>query len=914
MTTSINKSSEVVRAELILTPSLHVFLDVSPRAEEEVPLPLVYTLQPFFEKSSLHGLLHLGLRQWAETLPPSFFFWHNFSQKCVAEFCKKTQSTDEPDTKFSIDEKILEKMIDSAPFMKGAEHLFIDGLKHVWISLEALLLSELQTYSGTATQYFASFNPHWNLVGKICFHLAENKQDNKRPFAFLATFTNRLHKKGEAQHIPLKQALQMYAGENNKTSLLSILLPIQKVSQKSSFINDLFSSGQLFSPLLWTPQEAYRFLKEIPVFESFGIIVRMPNWQKTNKPQRPTVKVTVGGNSAPAIGLSTLLDFNIQLALDDGTHLSQEEWDEILNSNDPLVKIKGQWIEVNQEKLQTVLKQWNTFKKHFSSGMPLAEALRLLSGGKLSLTKDTDATEIKTQDWSCVVAGPWLKEALEQLKNPEHTPEAFIDTHLANSLHATLRPYQHVGVRWLWLLYQLRLGGCLADDMGLGKTLQVIALIMLIRKSKECHQEKTPHLLIVPASLLGNWKKELTKFAPSLPFTIAHNSETFSTTPCTKDSLVITTYSSLSKFAWISDTDWDLVVIDEAQNIKNHQTKQTKAIKKLKSQVRLALTGTPVENRLSDLWSLFDFTSPGLLGSASTFSSYIKKGKQTSENDFANFMSSLRSLTRPYILRRLKTDKRIIDDLPEKTEIQLACSLTKGQIKLYQQTLQELQKALSHKEGIERKGLILSSLMRLKQICNHPAQWLGYGEFIKEESGKFLALQALSEKIAEKNERMLVFTQFRELIPALARLLHNVFGKEGLELHGKTDIKKRPLIVEQFQKENGPPFMVLSLKAGGTGLTLTQASHVVHFDRWWNPAVENQATDRAYRIGQKQAVLVHKLICQGTIEEKIDELISSKKKLSSELLDQDEGKLITDLTDTELMQMVSLDIQKAMGE
>lgn len=356
-----------------------------------------------------------------------------------------------------------------------------------------------------------------------------------------------------------------------------------------------------------------------------------------------------------------------------------------------------------------------------------------------------------------------------------------------------------------------------------------------------------------------------------------------------------------------------------AQSIKNPNTKQTMAIKKIPSQVRFILTGTPVENRLLDLWSLFDFVAPGLLGTSKAFSSYGKKNADANgTTNEQSFFASVRQIISPYILRRLKTDKTIIADLPDKTEVDTYCFLTKGQVALYQQTVEELEEKLSRTDRVEdrmaRRGLVLSYLMRLKQICNHPSQWLGHGEFDETKSGKFLRLRELCESIAAKQEKVLIFTQYREIIPALHSFLEGVFGRSGLILHGQTPVKERAKLVDAFQTEQGPPFFILSIRAGGTGLTLTHASHVIHFDRWWNPAVENQATDRAYRIGQKKNVLVHKFICRGTIEEKIDFMINQKKALASDLLQGSGEALLTEMTNDELMKVVSLDIHRALGD
>jgi non-specific serine/threonine protein kinase len=374
--------------------------------------------------------------------------------------------------------------------------------------------------------------------------------------------------------------------------------------------------------------------------------------------------------------------------------------------------------------------------------------------------------------------------------------------------------------------------------------------------------------------------------------------------------LVITSYGSLLRVAPLKDIAWRFVILDEAQAIKNASAKQTRAAKALKARARIALTGTPVENHLGDLWSIFDFLNPGLLGSATQFKRYAKNLAEREHNPYG----PLRQLVAPYILRRMKTDRSIIADLPDKTEVKVHCHLSRKQAALYAQAVDSLEDDLDSAGGIARKGLVLASLMRLKQICNHPSQWLGDQAWREEDSGKWARLRDIAEVIAARQEKMLVFTQFREVIDPLALFLAGIFGRPGLTLHGETEVRRRKTLVRDFQDDEKIPFFVLSLKAGGSGLTLTAASHVVHFDRWWNPAVENQATDRAFRIGQKQNVLVHKFVCRGTVEEKIDALIESKRGLSDDLLDGSAEINLTELKNEEILRLVALDLDAAMKE
>jgi non-specific serine/threonine protein kinase len=543
-----------------------------------------------------------------------------------------------------------------------------------------------------------------------------------------------------------------------------------------------------------------------------------------------------------------------------------------------------------------------------ANGVTFGEAMRLLAGADVG---SADAAVGAQPDWARVVAGPWLAETLKGLRSPQGLDR--VDP--GEALEGVLRPYQQVGVRWLYLLTKLGLGACLADDMGLGKTIQVLSLLLVLKRQDGARPR--PSLLVAPASLLANWTAEIERFAPGLKALIAHPSALPAAELKALDAarirdidLVITSYGSLLRMPWLAEVPWRLAVLDEAQAIKNPDAKQTRAVKTLQAGARLALTGTPVENRLGDLWSIFDFVNPGLLGTAKQFAAFAKRLGERPDGSYG----PLRELVRPYILRRLKTDKTVIADLPDKTEIKAFCPLSRRQAALYEQAVNELAEQLAGAAGIQRKGLVLSFLMRFKQICNHPSQWLGDGAWAEGDSGKWARLRDIAEVVAAKQEKMLVFTQFREVTAPLAAFLTMVFQKPGLTLHGETEVKKRKDLVRRFQEDESVGFFVLSLKAGGAGLNLTAASHVVHFDRWWNPAVENQATDRAFRIGQTKNVLVHKFVCRGTVEEKIDQLIESKRHLSQELLEGGAGLLLTEMKDDELLKLVALDLDKALKE
>lgn len=736
----------------------------------------------------------------------------------------------------------------------------------------------------------------------ICLHLAEQKHREDYPFAFLATCA--VEQDGKTVHVPLGQAIEQILASDKPGRLLGLLLPLQKAGQKSTFLAELVKSDEILYPTAWTVQQAHAFLKDVPIFEEANLTVRVPNWWSTHQGPRLKVALKISDKKQPLAGLDSLLDFTMEATLPNGEPLSPKELASILAAQENLVRVRGQWLELDTLKLQQVLASWRLYEKR---GISLAESLRLFSGVQEDATAPLPEHVV---DWSTSFEGTRLQAMFAELRSPELCSEQ-VNSVLAKRLHAQLRPYQLQGILWLWTLSRLGFGGCLADDMGLGKTIQLLSYLILAQHAAPQHK----HLIIVPTSLLGNWTAEIRKFAPHLRYQVLHSSEmqlTYEQAPdLTNTDLVITTYGLVSKLHFLTTIPWQTIIIDEAQAIKNPGTKQARAIKTLHGQVKFALTGTPVENSLTDLWSVYDFILPGLLGSSKTFVRHLNHDDPQKNTATHN---ALQKLIKPYLLRRLKTDKSIINDLPDKTELAAYCTLTPEQATLYKKSVDELTQALtSDVEGIQRRGLVLSYLMRFKQICNHPNQWLGHSHYPPQASGKFLRLQELCEMIAQKGEKVLVFTQFREIIPTLSTFLASIFGKTGLELHGDTNVKERAKLVAQFQQDDGPPFFVLSLKAGGTGLNLTHASHVIHFDRWWNPAVENQATDRAYRIGQKRNVLVHKLICSGTIEEKIDTIINQKRTLVDLVIKDNDEVSLTNLTNDELLEIVSLDLTRALA-
>lgn len=879
-----------------LTPGGHLLAvpeDAAPILANETRLRLGNS----FALGAGHGLLHLGAAEIDRILPPAWAWWRDFAARYVTALCATPEGGEiEVATPAAQD---LYALIDDAPPMMGGEYLTPDVLATLWGEMDTALHQELAAANVSLQDFLKMRHPAWNLVGRVHFNLAENRRDPESPFAFLATYTSRLSALGKAQHQPLSQALAEFSGARSKAQLLSLLLPVQRAAEHCDWLREMVDTGEIYHPLRWTPLDAYRFLSDLSQLEAAGIVVRTPGSWQSGRPARPVVKASVGAQPPSLLGKDALLDFNMEVSLD-GERLSAAEVRDLLKGADGLQLIRGRWVEVDKNKLGRLLKRFEAMEKAAQTGLPFNEALRLLAGVSLD-----DSADPADRDWSQLVAGPWLADILQELRQPE----GLAQISPGPELKANLRPYQQAGVRWLYLLTRLGLGACLADDMGLGKTMQVLSLLLVLKRESA---EVRPSLLVAPASLLANWAAEAERFAPSLRLLIAHPSimpaaELRALDPArlADTDLVITSFGSLLRQPVLGTIPWRVAIVDEAQAIKNPGAKQTRQVKQLQAQSRIALTGTPVENRLSDLWSIFDFTHPGLLGSDKVFANFTRRLAQ------AEHFGPLRTLVRPYILRRLKTDKRVIDDLPDKTELKAWCHLSPSQAALYQRAVKDLATALEDAEGIGRKGVVLSFLMRFKQICNHPSQWLGDAAWHAEDSGKFARLRQLAEVIAAKQEKVLVFTQFRETTEPLAAFLGSIFGREGLVLHGGTPVAKRRELVKRFQEDELIPFFVLSLKAGGAGLNLTAASHVIHYDRWWNPAVENQATDRAFRIGQQRNVLVHKFICRGTIEDRIDQLIEAKQQLVKDVLEGGAELLLTEMSDRELLDLVKLDVHAA---
>lgn len=875
------KKHETQQLEVYFTPGGFVIGDL--------PSPLPDSLKHWvvqFEADKYRALFHLGFLEKASWFSPSIEYLYHVAELLIKKISQQAELELNRETvQVELGEEELDQLKEKLPFVLGMEYVDNDWIQRLWEKLLAVFRLEIKEYDGTVARYFSEHNANINVVGRVFFHLVENKEVDY-PFAFMATYSTKPVNSKRAVHTPLKYALAEFEGDEKK--LLSLISTVIKAADQSAFISELLESGELFSPLKLSVEEAYTVLKEIAIYEKAGIMCRVPDWwRKKNNSIR--LSVTVGEKPPSQVGLAAMMDFSPMLKVGDEP-LTEQELRAFLDSAEGLISYKGKWVEINKAKLEAVLQALEKVKDLAEDeALSLGDALRLELDMNKLLNVSSDEVEI------AVGNGQWFKTMKETLIHPATLEKVDI----VPSFQATLRTYQQNGYQWLYHMSQLGFGACLADDMGLGKTVQMIALLEHYRV-----RQGGKVLLILPASLIGNWQKEIERFAPEMPYQILHKSDLKSKESIQireNEFLYITTYGIALRLEVLKDRQWDYLILDEAQAIKNPGTKQTKAIKQIPAKMRIAMTGTPIENQLGDLWSLFDFLNQGLLGTAKEFTKFTK---ELASNAIG--YAKLRKMIQPFILRRLKTDKNIIADLPDKLEMNAYTTLSQKQISLYRQLLEQIEEKLREVEGIQRKGLVLASIMKFKQICNHPDQYLGREDFKPEQSGKFEQLREICETIHEKRERVLIFTQFKEMTEPISEFLTDIFAKKGFVLHGGTPVKRRNEMVARFNGEHYIPYMVLSLKAGGVGLNLTGANHVIHFDRWWNPAVENQATDRAFRIGQTKNVMVHKFVTKGTIEEKIDAMIAEKQKLSGELLSASGEQWITEFNNEELLKIFAL--------
>lgn len=656
---------------------------------------------------------------------------------------------------------------------------------------------------------------------------------------------------------------------------------------------------------LLNPDQVYEFLKAASwrlEDSGFGVVLPPSLANRQGWANRLGLKIRAQSPLQPAsgrLGLESLLNFKWELSIG-GQSISKAEFDRLVAQNTPLVEINGEWVELRPQDVKAA--QAFFAARQNQTGLSLEDALRISTGDTHTLEKLPVVSFESSGTLQNLLTTLTGNQAIEPVPEPQ-------------GFKGELRPYQARGVGWLAFLERWGLGACLADDMGLGKTIELIAFLLHLQQQDQLTR---PTLLVCPTSVLGNWEREVRRFAPGLKVLIHHGpgrsqGKAFAKAINGKD-LVITSYPLVYRDErCLKPVDWQGVVLDEAQNIKNPTAKQSQAVRQLQAQFRIALTGTPLENRLSELWSILDFLNPGYLGQRNFFQRRFAVPIER-YGDTAS-LQTLRSLVQPFILRRLKSDREIIQDLPEKQEMTVFCGLSPEQAALYEQAVQGSLAVIESAEGIQRRGMILGLLTKLKQICNHPAQFLKESTLASDyRSSKLKRLEEMLEEALSEGDRALVFTQFAEWGKLLKPYLENKLGRETLFLYGSTAKQQRQAMIDRFQHDpQGPRIFILSLKAGGVGLNLTRANHVFHFDRWWNPAVENQATDRVFRIGQTRNVQVHKFVCTGTLEEKIHEQIESKKALAEQVVGTGENWL-ADLDTDQLRNLLLLDRNAVIDE
>jgi len=740
---------------------------------------------------------------------------------------------------------------------------------------------------------------------RLCFRLEEPEETEEKPKKRAKTATETWHVRfllqphnDQSLLIPVED---VWETKGRKASVLKRLggnvqeCLLSSLGQAAGICPNIAASLKTAQPAGYNLDtvNAHQFLTEKAIsLEQAGFGVMLPAWwTRKGTKMRLTTRANVKSpkmQGGSGLSLNEIVQFDWEIALGN-KKLSLAELQALAKLKAPLVKVRGQWVHMNTEEIQAAIDFW---KKKGSQQGTVQDIIQMALGA-MDAGGGFEFEGVKATGW----VGKLLKQldgrtVFEQID----PPDAFC---------GTLRPYQERGYSWLAFLRQWGLGACLADDMGLGKTIQTLVLI----QRDWATNGKRPVLLACPTSVVNNWKKEAARFTPDLPVLVHHGSDRQKGAAfkkqVKKQAIVISSYALLQRdIKFLQEVPWAVVVLDEAQNIKNPETKQSKAARSLKVDYRIALTGTPVENNVGDLWSIMEFLNPGFLGTQAQFKRNFFIPIQASRDPAA--ADRLKRITGPFILRRLKTDKTIISDLPDKQEMKVFCTLTKEQASLYAAVLKEAEDTMESSEGIQRKGVILGTLSKLKQVCNHPAQLLGDNSSIPGRSGKLARLTEMLEEIIEVGDRALVFSQFAEMGQMLRKHLQETFGREVLFLYGGVARKKRDQMVDRFQaKGDGPAIFILSLKAGGTGLNLTRANHVFHFDRWWNPAVENQATDRAFRIGQTRNVQVHKFICAGTLEDKIDEMIERKQEIAKNVVGTGEGWL-TELSNKEIKDIFAL--------
>ena len=846
----------------------------------------------YFVEGFLMGAVRLVSHELGARLPPSMSYLREFTKAMfthwlLAERAAGALPADPPPGTIDVWTNVARQTPDLAT---------LDGeaLSKIWWRMKQNTRRNMKEGGCTLLDIVERWDSLWSKVGKVILRLDDVVDNPTHPFTLSASYYDAITSVQFDMPTPVAAVL---FGESRVHKLREYIYgTIRAAAERSAVLMRLVESQEIFAPCRLIPRDAHAFVRDAAALESVGVEVQLPRWWKDLKQPEVHVRAKVGSRAPRRIGIGSLLDIETSYVVGDH-ELSEAEWRSLIRrDHDGLVKLKGTWVDLTRSRIAAACESARALEGHVEQGgMSYAQALEFT--GALVPEQDDDNNTRADESPTPLLTyetGPWLDSAMKAVADRDFRRGFAPGDRLRGELFA----YQRQGVAWLSMLLDAGVGACLADDMGLGKTIQVIALLVaLYRRGPE-----GTNLIVVPASLIANWQLEFARFAPTLRVFTEHGSTSSSADAETPPFVVLTTYGTLTRRPQLLDRQWSVVILDEAQEIKNPRALVTTAVRSLRSQMRVCLTGTPVENHLGELWSIMDFLNPGVLGSEAEFRTWCDENLAGPEG-----MRALRQRVRPYILRRLKSDPLVSLDLPPKVEMTVYCGLTALQSDLYGQTYAAIRHDHQTSLPRQRQGVVLRLLTRLKQICDHPALILG-DAFDALSSGKLIRLSQLASTIFANGDRALIFTQYREMTDPIAKLLEGLTGRSGAVIHGKVRKRERDEIIESFQSPDGPAFLVLTYGVGSTGLNLTAASHVILFDRWWNDAVETQAADRAHRIGQTKSVVVHKFICRGTLEERIDILVNRKRDLVRGVLVEDlndEG--IAKMSSEELLSLFALD-------
>jgi superfamily II DNA or RNA helicase len=789
--------------------------------------------------------------------------------------------------------------------LDGHAHATRETWRRAWRAMEAAARDELAAQPGAALRYLEEKSPAWGEIGRLCLCVAAEGEEASSQLEIVATLPRTIGAHGRPLYEPLALVLA--------SSPPALAAPIRARLERGAAIAPVLAAlaehpGERFRCAV---DDAWCLLANVEALGAIGIAVMIPEWWRARRVVAPELELEIGSKE-PAIGAQGALDFDARVTLD-GEPLDPGELEALSRSTAPILRVRGRWVEVDRSRAAEIANELRRLATKRS--LDASEALAMLGAAAAAAATSAVASERSCEVESrgldrppraIVRPGPWLEALHDELRAPR--PGGPSDP--GSLFQGTLRPYQRRGVAWMHLLGALGVGGCLADDMGLGKTAQVLAELANRARARRA-KGGAPDLVVVPASLLGNWIAEAARFTPELRVVAihpAHDRAVVRRRPRGFEcDIALTTYGTLLRSKWLVRERWGLAVLDEAQAIKNGATRQARTAKALRADARLALTGTPVENRLGDLLSILDFANPGMFGDE-----HQLRAIEASATRGSAELDRLRRVIAPHVLRRTKDDPGIAPELPAKRVRTVTCGLTRRQAGLYELEVQRLARGLELAPPWRRRILVATALIRLKQICNHPDHYLDRGSWAPRESAKLAALLEIARTARGRGERMLVFTQFARATDPLALALGKAFGARGLVLRGDTPVRQRRSIVETFQRGQAP-FMVLSIRAGGVGLNLTAAEHVALFDRWWNPAVERQAIDRAHRIGQTREVRVHQLVCRGTLEEKIDAVLRDKSALADAIVGSSDAAMLASLDRAALLDVLALDPSAALA-